>query len=102
MKNLAFVLSIACAIVVPCVLYAQESSQPKQKNGAVQAQMHNVMYHFTDNVSVDLRNLGGELIPASADRFPIFDDKHSFTLQIAAAEIAMAPQSLANALNSNV
>jgi hypothetical protein len=101
-KNLAVVLSIACAIIAPCILYTQESSQPRQKNGAVQAQMHNVMYHFSDNVSVDLRNLGGELIPAKADSFPVFDDKNSFTLQIAAAEIAMAPQSLANALNANV
>jgi hypothetical protein len=102
MKNLALVLSIACAIVATCVGNAQEGPQSTKQSGAVQAQMHNVMYHFSDNVFVDLRNLGGALVPASADRFPVFDDKNSFSIQIAAAEIAMTPQSLANALNSNV
>jgi hypothetical protein len=102
MKNLALVLSIACAMAATCVGHAQEVSPSTKLSGAVQVQMHNVMYHFSDDVFVDLRNLGGALIPASADHFPVFDDKNSFSIQIAAAEIAMTPQSLANALNSNV
>jgi hypothetical protein len=64
--------------------------------------MHNVMYHYTDTVSAHLRDLGGVLAPTTAGQMPIFDDKKSFTIQIAAAEIAMTPQSLASILNSNV
>ncbi len=64
--------------------------------------MHNVMYHFTDNVAVHLINVGGAIVPTTPGQTPVFDDRKSFTLQIAAAEIAMDPQSLANVLNSNV
>jgi hypothetical protein len=70
--------------------------------GAVHVQMHNVMYHFTDNVAVHLRNVAGALIPTTPGQAPVFDDKKSFTLEITAAEIAMEPQSLANVLNGNV
>lgn len=64
--------------------------------------MHNVMYHFSNNVAVHLRSIAGALIPAKAGEIPVFDDKKSFTLQITAGEIAMDPQSLANVLNANV
>ncbi len=64
--------------------------------------MHNVMYHFTDNVAVHLRDVAGALVPTKPGEMPIFDDKKSFTLEITAAEIAIDPQSLANVLNSNV
>ena len=64
--------------------------------------MHNVMYHYSDNVSVHLRDLGGELLPSNAGQIPVFDDRQSFRIQIAAAEIAISTQSLASALNSNV
>jgi hypothetical protein len=64
--------------------------------------MHNVMYHYTDGVVVHLREVAGALLPTSAGQMPIFDDRNSFTLQITAAEIAIDPQSLANALNANV
>jgi len=68
----------------------------------VQAQMHNVMYHFTDNVWVHLINVGGSLVPTTPGHYPIFDDKNSFELHIAAAEITMDPQSLANVMNTHV
>lgn len=59
------------------------------------------MYHFTDNIAVHIRRLHGELIPTKGE-LPIFDDKDSFTLKIASAEIAMSSASLANVLNSYV
>ena len=66
--------------------------------------MHNVMYHYTEqSISVHLRDVGGKVVlPTAAGQMPIFDDKKSFTMKIAAAEIAVTPQSLANILNSNV
>ena len=80
-----------------------EKSHPATANdGAVQVQMRNVMYHFTDNVAVQLRSLAGALVPTKSGQMPVFDDKDSFTIQITAAEIAMDPQSLANDLNAKV
>lgn len=81
---------------------AKDSAHPSQNSGAVQVQMHNVMYHYADNVAVHLRDVAGALVPTKAGQMPIFDDRNSFTLQITTAEIAMDPQSLANVLNANV
>ncbi|MGZ4843718.1 MAG: hypothetical protein ACXVJ1_03375, partial [Candidatus Angelobacter sp.] len=101
MKNVALVLLIACTIAV-CAARAQEDSHSHPDAGAVQVQMHNVMYHFTDQVAVHLVNVGGSLVPTSAGHIPVFDDKESFELQITAAEMTMDPQSLANVLNTHV
>jgi hypothetical protein len=101
MKNVALVLLIACTIGI-CVTRAQEQTQSHKDTGAVQVQMHNVMYHFTDQVAVRLLNVGGSLVPTSASGIPVFDDKSSFELQIIAAEMTMDSQSLANVLNTHV
>jgi hypothetical protein len=100
MKKIALALSLACSAA--CVARAQEGTRASQDNGAVQVQMHNVMYHFTDQVAVHLINVGGSLAPTKPGHFPVFDDKESFELRIAAAEITMDPQSLANVLNTHV
>jgi hypothetical protein len=101
MKNVALVLLVACTMGV-CITRAQEQTQSHKDAGAVQVQMHNVMYHFTDQVAVHLINVGGSLVPTSASGIPVFDDKNSFKLQITAAEMTMDPQSLANVLNTHV
>src|ERR1700749_2908103 len=93
----AFFMFVACAS-----LSAQEKTQSSSNDGSVQVQMHNVMYHYSDSISVHLRQLGGVLVPTTPGQMPVFDDKKSFSIQIAAAEIAIPPQSLANILNSNV
>lgn len=74
---------------------------PNDRGPAVQTQMRNVMYHFSGEISVHIRALRGELVPIKGN-LPIFDDKNSFILRIASAEIAMTPKSLSNALNSYV
>src|SRR6476646_2228343 len=101
MKKVALVFWIAGLIAVGRAR-AQEHSAPEQDGGAVKVQMHNVMYHFTDQIAVHLINVGGSLVPTSAGHIPVFDDKNSFELQITAAEMTMDPQSLANVLNSHV
>ena len=100
MKNVALVLSIACTIAV-CVARAEQDAYSHPDGGAVKVQMHNVMYHFTDQIAVHLINVGGSLVPTSAGHIPVFDDKDSFELQITAAEMTMDPQSLANVLNTH-
>ena len=68
---------------------------------SVEVQMRNVMYHFTDRISVHIRMLHGRLIPVAHD-LPIFDDKNSFVVAIDSAEMSMSAASLANVLNSYV
>ena len=63
MKKIALALSIACAVTALCVSRAQERSHSSPESGAVQVQMHNVMYHFTDQVAAHLVNVGGSLVP---------------------------------------
>ena len=101
MKKVALMLLIGCAISVG-IGHGQENPKNSQDGGAVKVQMHNVMYHFTDQIAVHLINVGGSLVPTSAGHIPVFDDKNSFELQITAAEMTMDPQSLANVLNSHV
>jgi hypothetical protein len=64
--------------------------------------MRNVFYHYNNSVAVHIRSLTGELVPSGAAGLPVFDDKNSFTLRMAGAEIAITPVSLANVLNERV
>lgn len=95
-----------CTVAIIITLGAQQptprTAGSDNNNGAVQVQMHNVMYHYSDTVAVHLRNVAGALVPSKEGQMPVFDDKESFGLHITAAEIAMDPQSLANVLNANV
>jgi hypothetical protein len=94
---------IALAIALGLCLPAHASDPAKEDgDGAVQVQMNNVMYHYSDNVAVHLRRLAGALVPTKAGEIPVFDKKESFRIEITAAEVAMDPQSLANVLNANV
>lgn len=68
----------------------------------VRVQMHNIRYHFTDQIAVHISDLDGSLVPNGGNPFPIFDDKNSFRLQIDAAQISITPRSLAQVLNSYV
>jgi hypothetical protein len=101
MKKVALVPLIVCIIAVGGAR-PQEHASSQPDGGAVKVQMHNVLYHFTDQIAVHLINVGGSLVPTSAGHVPVFDDKNSFELQITAAEMTMDPQSLANVLNSHV
>ncbi|HEX4605261.1 MAG TPA: hypothetical protein VH724_14770 [Candidatus Angelobacter sp.] len=102
MRNFSKLLVLVYALSTASSVCAQQRPQSAGPSGAVQVQMHNVMYHYTDSVSVHLRDLGGALLPTNAGQIPVFDDRKSFSIQIAAAEIAITPQSLASVLNANV
>src|SRR6185312_5583414 len=68
----------------------------------ISVQMHNIRYHFTDAIAIQINDLDGSLVPSGGDPFPIFDDKNSFRLQVDAAQISITPQSLEQVLNSYV
>ena len=69
---------------------------------AVQVQMHNVMYHFSEQTAVHILSLQGELLPTKQERIPIFDDRMSFVLAIRGAEISINATALASVLNQYV
>src|SRR5690349_387908 len=94
-------LLVASVLLMVCVDFGAAQAQSSSANKTVGVEMRNVMYHFTDSVAVHIRALKGQLTPIKGD-LPIFDDKQSFTLEIASAEIAMTPDNLANVLNSYV
>lgn len=88
---------------LPVVLLAFAASvfcQSAQDSHAVDAEMRNVMYHFTENIAVNIRELKGKLIPKKD--IPIFDDKDSFILQIDSATIAISTDALGHVLNDHV
>jgi hypothetical protein len=86
----------------PGIVASQNPPATDKPEGAVQTQMRNVTYHFSDDVMVEIRSLNGELVPLGKNEFPIFDDKDSFNLRINTGEIAIDSSSLANILNSYV
>jgi hypothetical protein len=81
---------------------SQDSPNNDQQEGAVQTQMRNVAYHFSDTVVVQIKSLNGMLVPLGKNRFPVFDDKDSFSLRISTAEMAIDSSNLASLLNSYV
>ncbi len=92
-RRVLLALSILCARPDA---YAQES--PTQ-NANVLTEMRNVMYHFTDSISVHIVHLEGELVPIGKPGIPVFDDANSFSLAIRSAEISITTDDLSNALN---
>jgi hypothetical protein len=94
-------LILLCA-AAPGIVASQNAPGNEKPEGAVQTQMRNVRYHFSDTVAVEIKSLNGELVPLGKNEFPIFDDKDSFNLRISTAEIAIDSSNLANVLNSYV
>lgn len=92
---------LAIAWILPSQLsVAQDGSAIPR--GAVQVQMRNVMYHFTNSVTAHIKTLNGEIVPAGNYDLPVFDDKNSFRIEIRDAEISISARSLANVLNTYV
>ena len=88
-------LLLACASLAAAV-------QPESSQGAVQAEMRNVMYHFTEPIPVHIAYLQGELVPTETGGMPVFENANSFTISIRSARISITTESLANVLNQYV
>jgi hypothetical protein len=80
----------------------QDSSQAARRDSTVQVQMHNVRYHFTDEIAVHIQDLRGELVPTNNNPLPVFDDKDSFLLSIADAQITISVAAMSSVLNSYI
>jgi len=85
----------ACALLCSSALLANQG-------GAVDVWMHNIEYHYSPRVAVHIQQLRGQFVPTKSGGMPIFDDAHSFSLEMKYAEIAISADSLANVLNQNV
>lgn len=81
---------------------AQAPMKQEREDAAVQAQMRNVMYHFTESVAAYIKALDGQLVPNGDNEFPVLDNKESFTIRIDSAEISIRAADLGPVLNSYV
>lgn len=97
MNSRILLLLATCAL---CLSARQKSiGQQAPSEGRVHAEMRNIVYHFTDSVTVHIAHLEGELVPTQAGGMPIFDDANSFTLSIQSGTISITTSALADVLN---
>lgn len=68
----------------------------------VQAQFRNVDLHLDADTVLQIKSLRGELVSLRRGEPPTFDDRGSFYIRLAAAEMVMAPSALANLMNHHV
>jgi hypothetical protein len=101
LRFICFLLLSAAALAVPPHSVAAQSDEPPESH-AVEIAMKNVMYHFTDHIAVHIVQLQGHLLPTKAGAIVFFDDKNSFILAMASAEISISCSDLARVLNDNV
>ena len=93
---------VAAALLWLMPLEAWCAQHHDSSNANIRVQMHNIHYHFTDSIAIQINDLDGSLVPSGGNPFPVFDDKSSFLLQIDSAQISITPESLAQVLNSYV
>src|SRR5262249_49175516 len=78
----------------------QLSLPPSLSTSPVRAELHSVNFRTGGgDVVLHIRRLSGELLPASTNLPPNFDDPASFVLRINSGEIGITPADLANLLN---
>jgi hypothetical protein len=82
--------------------HAENGSRRPSDSGTVQVAMKNVVYHFSEPVTVHIIHLQGTLTPTRPGAMVVFDDKNSFILNLASAEITISCNSLAEVMNQNV
>ncbi|MHB8503157.1 MAG: hypothetical protein ACYDCG_19980 [Candidatus Acidiferrales bacterium] len=99
---LSLALFVLLCAATPGIVISQNPPAKDNQEGAVQTQMRNVTFRFSDTVEVEIKSLNGVLVPLGKNEFPNFDDKDSFKLRVDAGEIAMESSDLANVLNSYV
>jgi hypothetical protein len=98
----ATLLSFALVAAINPGGHTNANSRAADADNAVQAQMRNVTYRFTDSAAVHINSLDGEVVPIKPADYPVFDKKNSFHIRIASAEISIAAADLASIFNSYV
>jgi hypothetical protein len=85
--------------MVTLVLLAPLDAAAQHQAENVGVQMRHVDFHVDSSIVLRIDYLRGELKPTSPEHAPYFDDKHSFTLAIDSARIAITPKALGDLLN---
>jgi hypothetical protein len=99
----AFTAAVAIAVCLVLTLGGRPAlAIAAEQDNSVQAQMRNVMYHFSDSIAAHIKSLDGALVPTDPAGFPIFDNKESFYVRVESAQISITADNLANDLNSYV
>jgi hypothetical protein len=93
-----FVLALFNSSIIPAGAQSNESPDTRP----VEIAMKNVTYHYSEPIAVHIVQLQGELVPTRAASIVVFDDKNSFDLHLAYAEISISCNALAQVLNENV
>lgn len=75
---------------------------PPEQSRAVQAQVRNVLFHFSAAAAVHIESLTGELVPTGTNTMPLLDDKTSFEMRAKFARISVSPAALASIMNDYV
>ena len=99
-RSLCLWLLFFAALLQPFPSIGQSPATPDAH--AVEFAMKNVVYHYSDSVAVHIAQLQGSLTPTEPGATVVFDDKNSFTLVLASAEISISCNALAQVLNENV
>jgi hypothetical protein len=82
--------------------FGQTYTTDREGVSAVQTQMRNVMYHYTESLAVLIKWLNGQLLPVDPATYPVFDNKESFRLRADHAEIMIDSPDLGNIFNTYV
>lgn len=103
MTTKAHILCLLLSLATPfCPSHAAAQSAESADNHAIEFAMKNVMYHYSESVAVHITHLEGSLTPTKPGTIVFFDDKNSFVLVLASAEISISCHALAQVLNENV
>lgn len=70
-------------------------------NARTRVAMKNVDFHLTDKIVVHISWLEGRLTPKTGE-IPVFDDKHSFSVDAYSADLVVSTRALTNDLNDFV
>ena len=93
-----FFLSVLLFAVAACRLIAAgQSDAPSYP--PVQIAMHNVHLHLAEGITLDVRELRGEMISRKSNQPPVFGDPKSYTLHVFTGEASMTTASLTALLN---
>jgi hypothetical protein len=87
------------ALFHPLLNRAAAQSGQAADTRTVQVEMKNVTYHFSGRIAAHIIRLQGQLVPTRPGALVVFDDRNSFTLSLASAEIAISCNSSAQVLN---
>jgi hypothetical protein len=108
MKSFVLICTFIFMFVSPALLPGQSAGgqgaaqTPNATTSApVKLQMRNVDFHFTEHIVAHITALDGTMSPIGGN-MPIFDDKHSFGLDVDSADITITMAALASDMNEFV